>query len=63
MKGEEDVLTPEVRREKAHRHFVSTFGEARGTAMWKDYCKKSGLLPNETKDEVKKKKRAESTDG
>lgn len=37
-------MTPEIRREKALRHFTTTFGEERGVPMWEAYCKKSGLL-------------------
>ena len=46
------MLTPEVRREKALRYFVETFGEERGVPMWEDYCKKSGLLAEDSDQEV-----------
>lgn len=54
------MLSDEVRREKAHRHFVTTFGEERGTKMWEEYCQKSGLLPKGKKKPPKPKK--EKTD-
>jgi hypothetical protein len=46
------MLTKEVRREKAHRHFITTFGEEKGTPMWKDYCQKSGLMETPKKDPI-----------
>ena len=54
------MLSKEERREKALKHFVSTWGERQGTKMWEDYCKKSGLLetrkPKKTEEPEKAKK-------
>jgi len=47
------MLTPEERRDKAHKHFIATWGEEQGTKMWEDYCRKSGLLPPEPEPEPK----------
>lgn len=48
------MLTKEERREKAHRHFISTWGEEIGTRMWKEYCEKSDLLPEKKKSKEAK---------
>lgn len=50
------MLTKVERRDKALRHFVATWGEAKGTELWKDYCKKSDLLEDEPKKKAKAKK-------
>ena len=56
------MLTPEVRREKALRHFVETFGEERGVPMWEDYCRKSGLLAKDSDQEVEATARSGRSD-
>ena len=53
------MLTNEDRRDKALRHFVATWGEAKGVALWKDYCRKSGLLEDAPKKPKAKAPKAE----